>query len=100
LPDEDKPGHDNKVVSSLMGCGNGASALIECHRARDPVEWRAAHRHGVLPPKAALSGWPLQGDWQFLIPFAFPPDVAHHAKTIGMQWSGASSGNHGRTGPS
>src|SRR5678816_1722803 len=32
---------------------------------------------GVLPPKAALSGWPIQGDdRQFLIPFFFPPDVS------------------------
>jgi hypothetical protein len=77
LPDEDKPGHDNKIVVIAHG-------LWQRHFDADPsVIGRAIRLNGeprtvigVLPPKAALSGWPLQDDWQFLIPFAFPPDVS------------------------
>ena len=77
LPDEDKPGHDNKVVVIAHGLWQryfGADPSVIARAIRLNGEQRTVI--GVLPPKAALSGWPLQDDWQFLIPFAFPPDVS------------------------
>jgi len=77
LPDDDKPGGDNKVVVIAHGLWQqhfGADPGVIGHAIRLNGEPHTVI--GVLPPKTALSGWPQQGDWQFLIPFAFPPDVS------------------------
>jgi predicted permease len=76
--DEDRPGSDNKVVviaHELWQRRFGADPSIIGRAIRLNSEPHSVI--GVLPPEAALPGWPIQGeDRQFLIPFAFEPDVS------------------------
>jgi predicted permease len=78
LHNEEGQGRDNKVVVI-------AHALWQRRFGADPsVIGRAIRLNGephtvvgVLPPKAALSGWlNLSDDRQFLIPFAFDSDIS------------------------
>jgi putative ABC transport system permease protein len=72
LPDEDKPGGDNKVVVIAHGLWQrrfGADPGIIGRKIRLNSEPYMVI--GVLPPKAALAGQDHDEDRQFLIPFVF-----------------------------